>query len=314
MLTSPTVAQMLLIGLAACLVRTSEAESFKECDECPTMIVVPAGSFVMGEPELPDGERKRGWGGPEVTITIAKPFAMAQMEITRAQFAAFVRETGYGSEGVCRSMWPAESQDAPPPTWRDPRLPSGERQLDDHPVVCIAHSDALAYIAWLNTKSDGSRTYHLPSEAQFEYAARAGTTGPWPWPGGSMREICRHANVADKSHAALNPQAQGFDCDDGHAFIAPVGSFRANAFGLHDLIGNVWEWARDCAADDEDLTTYPRDGSALESAPADCSKRVTRGGGFVSPEWWTRVTARGGGHDPETRINAMGFRVAAELR
>jgi formylglycine-generating enzyme required for sulfatase activity len=104
-----------------------------------------------------------------------------------------------------------------------------------------------------------------------------------------------------------------FDCDDGHAFAAPVATYAANGFGIHDLIGNVWEWMQDCAADSDDLTTYPRNGSALLDPPSDCSQRVTRGGGFVSPPWWSRVTARGGGHDPSVRVSAMGFRVTATV-
>jgi formylglycine-generating enzyme required for sulfatase activity len=231
--------------------------------------------------------------------------------VTRAQFQAFLADSGYELKGSCRAMWPGANDAATAQAWLAPQWPTGERQSDEHPMICINYHDVRAYIDWLNSRVGGRRIYMLPSEAQFEYAARAGTRGPWPWPGGAQDDACRYANVADAAYIEKSKAPAAFACDDGHAFTSRVGAFAANAFGVHDLIGNVWEWAQDCGADAHDLTASPRDGSPLVRAPADCSQRVTRGGGFVSPPWWSRVTARGGGHDPAVRVSAMGFRVAA---
>ncbi len=299
-------------GLSVHAAESDEEGTFQDCGVCPRMQVIPAGTFVMGE-QRPEGETARGWGGPEVTIEIPSPFALARTEVTRAQFQAFLSESGYKPEGSCRAMWPGASDAATAQAWLAPDWPTGERQSDEHPIICINYHDARAYIDWINARVGGRRTYMLPTEAQYEYAARAGTRGPWPWPRGAQDDACRHANVADATYARKSQPAAAFACDDGHAFTSRAGAFGPNAFGVHDLIGNVWEWAQDCAADSHDLTLIPRDGAPLVAAPADCSKRVTRGGGFVSPPWWSRVTARGGGHDPAVRVSAMGFRVAASI-
>lgn len=292
--------------------RAAEAGSFQDCDVCPRMQIVPAGAFTMGEPSTGDATRK-GWGGPEIAMTIREPFAMSRTEITRAQFKAFLDDSGYVLEGSCRAFWPGADDAPTPKVWLDPAWPTGHAQADDQPMICINYHDAVAYAKWLTERTGGRRRYGLPSEAQFEYAARANLRGPWPWPSGEERDACGNANVADLAFRRINPAADTFSCDDGHAFTAPVASYPPNAFGLHDMLGNVWEWAEDCAADDKDLTVHARDGSPLLGPPADCTQRVTRGGGFVSSPWWTRVTARGGGHDPATRVSALGFRVVAKL-
>lgn len=314
--TSPTLLRIALAGgilLCGAGAHATEENSFQDCDICPRMQIIPAGTFTMGEPRSPNAARK-GWGGPEVEIAISKPFALSRTEITRAQFKAFLDDSDYQLEGPCRAFWPG-AKDAPTPSvWLNPAWPTGQAQSDDQPMICINYHDAVAYAKWLTERSGGRRKYGLPSEAQFEYAARAKSRGLWPWPSGAEQDACKYANVADVSFSKINPTAaETFSCNDGHAFAAPVASYAPNAFGLYDMLGNVWEWAEDCAADAHDLTVLPRDGSALTGPPADCTQRVTRGGGFVSPPWWTRVTARGGGHDPSARVSAMGFRVAAEV-
>jgi formylglycine-generating enzyme len=284
--------------------------TFKDCADCPNMVTLPPGTFTMGEPESESQNRKFGWGGPEIKVTIAKTFAMATTEITRAQFAAFVKDTGYTQDKRCRSIWEKRLEDPTKVSWQDPLWPDGSKQADDHPVVCIAWEDAVAYAAWLTKKAGGKRTYSLPTEAQFEYGARAGTTGKRPW-GGAPEDSCKYANVGDVNYLRIIPEYGAINCDDGYAFTSPVTAFPANAFGLHDMLGNVWEWAQDCRA--EDLNATPRDGTALEAAPADCKRRVLRSSGYSSAEWYTRTTTRGGDPVPGTRLVVLGFRVAATV-
>ncbi|MSO97749.1 MAG: hypothetical protein EXR11_05960 [Rhodospirillaceae bacterium] len=305
----------MIIGLMLFVPMAAKAEgqgpaSFKDCADCPEMVAIPLGSSTMGEPESESQNRKFGWGGPEIKVTIAKPYALAKTETTWAQFAAFMSESGYRQEGQCRSIWEKRIPDPSKVSWQDPQWPDGTKQKDDEPVVCVSWEDAYAYAAWVTKKSDGKHFYTLPTEAQFEYAARAGTTGQRPWPG-AVEESCKYANVGDKNYLRIIPEYGAINCDDGYAFTSSVTHFPANAFGLHDMLGNVWEWARDCRA--EDLTANPRNGTALETVPADCKRRVLRSSGFSSAEWYTRTTTRGGDPVPGTRLVVLGFRVAASV-
>lgn len=304
---------IMIAGLTLSFQAVAEGQgpkTFKDCADCPEMVTIPPGSFTMGEPESESQNRKFGWGGPEIKVTIAKSFAMAKTEITRAQFAAFVKDTDYKQDKPCRSIWEKRIPEPSKVTWQDPQWPDGSKQKDDEPVVCIAWEDAVAYAAWLTKKSNGKHTYALPSEAQFEYAARAGTSGKRPWPG-AAEESCKYANVGDRNYLKIIPDYGAIDCDDGFAFTSPVTHFPANAFGLHDMLGNVWEWAADCRT--EDLTATPRDGSALNGPPSDCKRRVLRSSGYSSAEWYTRTTTRGGDPAPGTRLVVLGFRVAAKV-
>jgi formylglycine-generating enzyme len=291
--------------------------SFRDCPQCPTMVRVPAGRFTMGAPESESQNRRFGWGGPPIEVRIRRPFAMARTEITRGQFAAFVADTGYAPDGRCRSIWEKRLPEGARPDWRDPLWPDGSGTSDEHPVVCIGHTDAEAYAAWLTRKAEGRRRYGLPSEAQWEYAARAGTRTARYWDGvanplGAAGEVCRHANVGDRRYGALFPEFPTFDCDDGFAFTSPVGQFAPNRFGLYDLLGNVWEWVSDCVT--ADLSNHPRDGRAVDVAipGADCSKRAMRGAGFPSADFYLRATTRGGDPVPRTRLVVIGFRVVSD--
>jgi len=281
----------------------------QDCTDCPDLVLVPAGSFRMGAPESESQNRKFGWGGPVIDVRIAEPFYMARTETTRVQWAAFARATGYKQNGRCRSIWEKRLADPLVVSWQDPIWPDGSKQSDDHPVVCIGWEDAAAYAAWLTRQADGKRVYSLPSEAEYEYATRAGTSGARPWPG-PPEDAYKYANVGDRAYNAVVPEYPGLACDDRFAFTSPVASFPENAFGLHDLIGNAWEWVLDCRA--EGLTATPRDGAALTGAPADCKRRVLRGAGFTSGDWYVRVTTRGGDPVPGKRLVVLGFRVVAK--
>ncbi len=178
---------------------------------------------------------------------------------------------------------------------------------DDLPVVCVGHDDARAYAAWLARVS--GKPYRLPTEAEWEYAARAGSSGIYPW--GSNADLgCAFANTYDRSARKALDFGWGFvDCDDGYPELAPVGSFKPNAFGLHDMIGNVWEWTADCHRETYDGA--PRDGTAVPGE-AGCQRWTVRGGGWMTRPSRNRLTFRG--RDPvDARYSYFGFRVARGL-
>lgn len=269
----------------------------------PEMVQVPAGRFVMGEDRaetMRDGEVRSS--GPPREVVFARGFALSRTEVTHSQFAAFVAESGYEPAADCAGSGNAEDG-AQPVSWRDPGL--GKPPRDDEPVVCVSWHDARAYAAWLATRT--GKPYRLPSEAEWEYAARSGKAASWPW-GEDVSDICRQANVPDRTRAALTGKS-GFACSDGFSGIAPVGALQANAWGLHDMIGNVWEWVQDCS-----VLPYPADapsdGSAIERPS--CEKRAVRGGSWRSRLSRQRPTFRG--RDPaQEQSQIFGFRVAMTL-
>src|SRR5262249_24973891 len=158
----------------------------------------------------------------------AHPFAVGRFEVTYAQYAAFARASGRADGGDCHVIT-ARWEKSPPATWRDP----GYAPAGDHPVVCVSWDDAQAYLGWLNSRTGGG--YRLPSEAEWEYAARAGTTTAFSW-GADENAGCADANGADTAIHARYPRLVSSTCNDGAVGNAPVGSYRANAFGLHDMI------------------------------------------------------------------------------
>ena len=269
---------------------------FRDCPECPELVVVPPGSFMMGSPASEEGR----WGdeGPVHRVMIAEPFAVGVHEVTRGEFARFVSATGR-SMGDCSTYWGVESSGR---HWRSP----GFRQGDDHPVVCVDWDDVRAYVSWLSRET-GQR-YRLLSESEWEYVARAGTSTARYW-GESESGQCRYANGADLTAGRRHDGWTVAECDDGHYATAPVGSFSANEFGLHDVHGNVWEWVEDCW--NASYAGAPGDGSAWESG--DCSGRVLRGGSWASDPWNLRSAYR---REVEVEVgggSVDGFRVARTL-
>jgi formylglycine-generating enzyme required for sulfatase activity len=258
-----------------------------------------------------DGEAGRP-EGPIHEVVLRRAFALGRTEVTVSEFRRFVEATGYRVAPGCRVQsrtvvkgervgWDDRSDAG----WQAPGF---IRPLaDDLPVACVGHDDARAYAAWL-AKTTG-KPYRLPTEAEWEYAARAGSRGIYPW-GNNADLGCTHANTYDRSGRKSLDFGWGFaDCDDGHAEAAPVGSFAPNAFGLHDMIGNVWEWTADCHR-----LTYegaPTDGSAVPGG-ADCARWTVRGGGWMTRPSRNRLTFRG--RDPvDARYSYFGFRVARDL-
>ncbi len=187
-------------------------------------------------------------------------------------------------------------------TWRDP----GFSQSELEPVVCVNWADAQAYVAWLS-ETTGAR-YRLPSEAEWEYAARAGTQTARYWGDGAAGG-CTYANAADST---LKEEHRGWAvaaCRDGEVNTSLVGSYRANAFGLHDMLGNVWEWVEDCWHDD--YTGAPSDGEAWTS-DGDCERRVLRGGSWSHGPRNVRSANRNWS-DRDNRLFNNGFRVVRAL-
>jgi formylglycine-generating enzyme required for sulfatase activity len=168
-------------------------------------------------------------------------------------------------------------------------------------VLCVSWNDARAYAQWLSQKT-GER-YRLPTEAEWEYAARAGTSAARAW-GDDPREACRFANVADQSRFQIWGFGQKHQCNDGHYFTAPAGSYAQNAFGLHDMLGNVWEWTQDCW--NASYAGAPSDGAA--SLTGDCAQRVSRGGSWSTVPRYARSASRNK-HAADHRDNLTGFRL-----
>lgn len=309
----------LLISMLACHGPTpSRAQSLptgalRDCADCPLMVPIPPGTFLMGVPREEEEresvlEKDRGHSEPQHRVTLRDAFGLGRTEVTRAQFAAFVRDTGYAAGDKCdvyvldqsANKWKWKEQAGR--GWRNP----GFTQTDDDPVVCVSWDDAEAYVGWLSRKS--GRSYRLPSEAEWEYAARAGSVTSRFWGDGRER-ACRYANVADRSAASalsweMNP-AQDFYCSDGYTFTAPVGRFAANVFGLYDMLGNVWEWVEDCRHDN--YRGAPTNGAAWIGG--DCGGRVVRGGSWSVKPGAIRVGYRAR-DDTSDRSASVGFRVA----
>jgi formylglycine-generating enzyme required for sulfatase activity len=291
--------------------------SFKECGDCPLMIGIPGGSFVMGSPA---GEHGRfDAEGPQHRVTVPA-FALGQQDVTSADFLRFLRETGYQ---------PAPCDPLLNFGWRSPghgiAYTPGNGDPPLWPASCLSWKDAKAYIAWLNGKvrdlpsaaawhKTGAATgpYRLPSEAEWEYAARAGTTAARWWGEGI-------------GHDNANCDGCGSAWDG--RLLAPVGSFGPNQFGLYDMLGNVWQWVEDCWH--ENYVGAPDDGGAWrddagkrgrrDGGPAqagDCRKHVLRGGSWANVPILVRAAARigadGGGKDSDWS-NYAGFRIARSL-
>lgn len=281
--------------------------NFRDCPTCPEMVEIAAGSFTMGT-TVEEEEREqldpgdRGVSRPQVRVSIGYAFAIGRFEVTRGQFAAFVAATGRDSGAACGTL--ARDGSTTMTTgrsWRDPGFP----QTDDHPVVCVTWDDANAYAQWLSRTT--GKTYRLPSEAEWEYAARAGTTSARHW-GDGRDGACRHGNLADLALAERygferNPQ-QVFLCSDGQVNTAPVGTFQPNAWGLHDTLGNVWEWMADCWAGS--LQGAPLDGSPRKTG--DCRQRVVRGGSWLTVPSNLRAAYRNA-DSVDNRDDNSGFRV-----
>ncbi|MDP6174921.1 MAG: SUMF1/EgtB/PvdO family nonheme iron enzyme, partial [Rhodospirillales bacterium] len=236
---------------------------FKDCPSCPEMVTIPPGSFRMGDltGKGPGAEQ------PAREVEVSTPFAIGKYEVTAGQFAKFIIATGREQEGGCWTFEEGAWEKDKGKSWRSPGFP----QTASNPLVCVSWNDAQAYVAWI-AKETG-KAYRLPTEAEWEYAARAGTKGIYHF-GGGVKELCGYANGADSSTPV---DWRNQSCNDNWSDVAPVGSLKPNAFGLHDMHGNVWEWVEDCwNIDHEDA---PDDTAARKKK--NCKERVMRGGSWL---------------------------------
>ena len=258
-------------------------DTFKECMNCPEMIVVPAGSFTMGSPASELGRHDDE--GPQHGVTFARQFAVGRFAVTVDQFSAFVKDTGYDAGSTCWTFETGNWEERQGRSWRNP----GFAQTGSHPAGCLNWNDIKSYVAWISKQT--GKAYRLLTEAEREYVTRAGSTtiyyfgddaaalGQYAW---------YNANSAGQTH--------------------PVGEKKPNGFGLYDMHGNVWEWTEDCYRNS--YTGASADGSAWTTG--DCSGRVVRGGSWLNSPDYLRSAVRSG-LTSGNRSDFLGFRVARTL-
>ncbi len=281
------------------------AKLVRDCELCPDLVLLPRGSFMIGSPATEPG--REGWDkgseSPQRVVMIAQSFAIGALAVTRGQYADFVKATGHGvtadgggnnsvSGGGCHTFdgtsWTFDSR----VTWVSPDFD----QTDDHPVVCVNHADAMAYVAWLNAIVPGGR-YRLPSEAEREYAARAGTTSAYWW-GPSITPD--RANYVSSSAAAARTGTR------------LARSFAPNPWGLYQVHGNVWEWTADCFG--VGYGDLPDSVATTGAARIDrgCDRRALRGGAWNRLPATLRAAYRTG-LDPAFRGHSIGFRIVRDV-
>ena len=248
-----------------------EDRTFKDCPDCPIMVVIPQGSFTQGTPDTEplssDIER------PQRSVNVPN-FALGQYSVTFDEWDACV------ADGGCMHN-PGDS----------------DFGRGDHPVINVNWNDAQQYVTWLSTKT--GQGYRLPSESEWEYATRAGTTG---------RFNTGDCITTDQANFRGTSPAIGCPTGVDRERTLPVGSFEANAFGLYDTHGNVYEWVQDCRNDN--YLGAPTDGSAWMTG--DCNSAMARGGSWSGIGAWLRSAHRGRGVRG-TRVNYVGFRVARSV-
>jgi formylglycine-generating enzyme len=296
----------LALALAGC---STTGNAPTDCEACPAMVRIPAGEAVFGS--VAGALYQRPDELPRRTLRIARPFLVSRHEITRAQYAAFARATGYSAPGDCltdrrkRGDWQYDAATS----WRDP----GFAQAGDHPVACVSFDDAQAYVAWLNTVAPGG--WRLLTELEWEYVAAAGATTLFPW-GDDKIDGCRHANGFDDAawleYAGMDtsgyPLFDPLPCRDGWLNTSPVGALAPNKLGVYDMIGNVSEWVADCyTASHEHLGP----GGLAEAPPGPCARRVAKGGSWGTLAHNLR-TAERFPYAASHRDDSIGIRVARD--
>jgi formylglycine-generating enzyme required for sulfatase activity len=284
------------------------AEEARRRVPLPEMVSIRGGGYSMGSPEDEEGrdaDERRHW----VSVD---DFKLAKHEVTVGEFGRFVEATGYRTDaeknaGGREGCWAFEQGAWDWRAWANWRKPNKYQvSRDEDPVSCVSWNDAVAYVEWLSRES-GQR-FRLPTEAEWEFAARAGTQTARSW-GDDPSEACDYANVADRTR--VPPGNYRWDtkheCTDSAAFVAAVGSYRANAYGLYDMLGNVWEWT--CSAYDEGY------GGAEQRCVSknDASRRVNRGGSWNNKPRNVRSANRNR-NTPDNRNNNLGFRLAQSTR
>ncbi len=289
----------------------AEPGLLRDCPECPAMMVVPAGVFLLGSPPDEHEVNKDRGEVPGLAVSISRPFAMGRYEVTVGQFRAFADATQRLPHGDCRVSAGSGWTRLADRNWTNP---AGEAApAENEPVVCVSWDDVEAYVSWLSVHT-GHR-YRLPSESEWEYAARGGTaTARYFGDRDSDEEsilsvACDYANVYDAS--AVHDLRFGYPsarCSDRHTRQSPVGSYKPNAFDLYDMIGNAREWIQDCYT--ASYVGRPADARPWEWGG--CTLRGVRGGSWATRPMDSRSAARGY-ENQSMRQADLGFRVVRDL-
>jgi sulfatase modifying factor 1 len=265
-------------------------------------IRIPAGKFMAGSPV---SEQERSTNETQHQVGVTRPFWLEATHVTVGQFATFVKESGYRTLAETQG-WAYGSWNEPGKkwnqlaggSWRNPGFPQGI----DHPVVCVNWHDATAFCAWLSAKE--GRKYRLPTEAEWEYACRAGKSATYPW-GNNPDDGKGWANCSDQTAAGLFTLFPAFHWSDGYVYTSPVAAFRPNAWGLYDMIGNALQWCGDWFAE------YPSGPVENPQGPPAGKERVLRGGSFIYGPRHCRCAFRGR-NSPDFENFYVGFRVLLE--
>jgi sulfatase modifying factor 1 len=313
---------LLAIAIAPCAAETEETTNSLGTK----LVLIPAGEFLMGSGEsgeqlhtaYPQYIHKPAYYDdelPQHRVRITKPFYFGKYEVTNEQFRRFVESSGYRTQGerdepndpIGSGGWGFNQRlekfegRRREFNWRNP----GFAISDSLPVVDVTWNDCVAFCKWLSKKE--GKTYRLPTEAEWEYAARAGTKTRY-WSGDDPESLARIANIADatffKTFPHYYPREKTLAGSDGFAVPTPVGSFPPNAFGLHDVHGNVWEWT----ADWYDEAYYAHSPTDDPQGPRTGQRHVRRGGAWHTAPLYARVTYRNY-NTPESRYPNLGFRV-----
>jgi formylglycine-generating enzyme len=289
------------------------------------MTLIPAGEFKMGSSESAEETAaffNKTYGKdlvkadsfndehPQHSVRITKPFYLGTYHVTRGQFRQFVADTGYKTDAEKSEKpgaygWDPDKKEAgfnEKYSWRN----AGFEQTDEHPVVNVSWNDAVAFCKWLSKKE--GKTYRLPTEAEWEYACRAGTTTRY-YNGDDPETLAEVGNVADVAAKVKFPDwTWTIKANDGYAFTAPVGKFKPNAFGLYDMQGNAWQWCMDWYSREY----YAKSTIDDPTGPDSGFERVIRGSSWNGGPG----NARSASHyrcTPDDRFNLAGFRVARTL-
>lgn len=283
-----------------------------------TLVLVPPGTFLMGSPEDEPGRNGGGYlESPRHQVTLTQAFYLSKHETTFGQFSKFVKSNSYVTDGEKNGGGNAHDALAvwkhrPGTNWKKPGYAAPFAMMDNQPVVHVSHTDANAFCKWLNELASkqripGAQKYGLPTEAQWEWACRAGS-GTRFWWGADEDTTGKVANVGDKSLKKLHPlwPRPIMPMDDGHAFLAPVGTYQPNGFGVCDMLGNVWEF---CSTR---YGPYPK-GPVTDPTDGDPKRGfAVRGGGWSNVAGDVRCATRNA-DPPHFCHSNLGFRVALLL-
>ena len=303
-----TFCRIALLAAALLMAQAAHAadNTFRDCTNCPEMVTIPAGNFQTEAINGNTDEKSRQ------QVTVAAPFALAKFEVTVGEFRRFTQTSGYRTDAerdsggihACHAM--DNYDDKTYRYWDSP----GFTQTEQQPVACISLNDAHAYVKWLEETT--GKPYRLPGEAEWEYAARAGSNTSRYW-GDDPNQACLYAKVADQTKG---PNGISIDnshnCNDGYFFTAPVGTYKPNAFGLHDMIGNAWEWVENSDSDSGTATD-------VSAKTGKGTTHLLRGGSWFNGPQFSRAAASVSEESDRNGVpmfrtlNCMGFRVASTL-